>query len=143
MTEIIKSALVGYSARKMFELINDISSYPEYMTGVKKVEILTQTETCIEARLVVAKGRLQQTFATRNTLTSPSLMQMDLIEGPFKTFSGSWQFKALAEDACKVTLALQFEFNNRLLALAAGPMFESLSGQQVDALCARAEKIYG
>lgn len=143
MTRINRSALVAYSDRQMFDLVNDIEAYPQYMTGVKSVQILDRQADVIAAKLVLSKGPLNQSFATRNQLLAPSSMKMELLEGPFKSFSGNWSFKALSEDACKVTLELEFEFNNRLLAMAAGPMFEKVTAQQVEALCQRAEQVYG
>lgn len=141
--DIQRSALVGYSAEQMFALINDIEAYPEYMTGVVGAEIFSRDGDTVEARLDLSKGGFNKSFATRNKLIPPTAMTMELLEGPFKTLRGAWHFEPLNDSACKVSLALIVEFDNVLLSLAAGKMFEKLANEQVDALCDRAETIYG
>lgn len=143
MTEICKTALVGYSAQQMFDLINDIEAYPDYMDGCFGATILARDETEIVARLELGTRGVSQQFVTRNRLVPPELMTMELVEGPFKSFVGAWRFEALSSEACKITLLIQFEFKNIVMALAAGPLFEKSANQQVDALCRRAEQIYG
>ena len=70
------------------------------------------------------------------------LLVMHFVEGPFKVFEGRWQFDALAANACKVSLHLEFEFASRVLGMALGSRFEKNANRQVDALCERAEVIY-
>lgn len=143
MRKIERSALVMYSVEQMFSLVNDIEAYPKYMEGCVGVEILHRDESCIEARLHLSKAGIKQSFVTRNQLEAPNSMHMRLVEGPFSRFEGVWSFRSLSETACKVTLELDFEFNNKVLDLAAGRWFEGLANQQVESLCARARAIYG
>ncbi len=143
MVTIARSALVDYSAQQMFDLINDIENYPQFMSGCLGAEILEKNEAFVEAKLTLGKSGFQQSFVTRNELTPPELMVMRFIEGPFKSFEGLWQFQALTESACKVSLDLEFEFANPILAMTVGKWFEETAGQQVDALCQRADEIYG
>lgn len=142
MVAIARSALVEYSAAQMFDLINDIEAYPQFMSGCLGAEILEKTETFVEARLTLGKSGVQQSFVTRNELQSPELMIMRFIEGPFSSFEGRWQFQALSDTACKVSLDLEFEFSNPILAMTVGKWFEQTAGDQVDALCQRAKEVY-
>ncbi len=97
----------------------------------------------IEARLDLAKGKLRQSFTTRNRLDSPKSIHMELVEGPFSRFDGRWFFQSLSEDACKVILDLQFTVSNKLVGMAARRLFDSVSNNMVDAVCQRANTIYG
>lgn len=142
MVTIARSALVEYSAQQMFDLINDIASYPQFMSGCIGADVIQQTDTMVEARLTLGKSGFQQSFVTRNTLTPPELMVMHFVEGPFKVFEGRWQFDALSATACKVSLNLEFEFANPILAMTVGAWFEKNANQQVDALCQRADDVY-
>ena len=137
-----RSALVNYSASQMFELINDIESYPQFMDGCVGAKILARGEDWLEARLELSKAGVSQSFVTRNQLQPPHSMSMNLVDGPFKYLRGVWRFTPLSEQACKVTFELEFELQNRLLGMAVGKLFESVSNKQVDALCARAKQIY-
>ena len=126
----------------MFELINDIEAYPQFMDGCTGAKILARGDDWLEARLELSKAGVSQSFVTRNQLQPPHSMTMDLVDGPFKYLRGVWRFTALGEQACKVSFELEFELQNRLLGLAVGKLFESVSNKQVDALCARARQIY-
>ena len=137
-----RSALVHYSAAQMFELINDIEAYPQFMDGCIGAKILARGDDWLEARLELSKAGVSQSFITRNQLQPPHSMSMDLVDGPFKYLRGVWRFTPLGEQACKVTFELEFELQNRLLGMAAGKLFEAVSNKQVDALCARAKQVY-
>lgn len=141
-TKIERSALVQYSAQQMFDLVNDIEAYPHYMDGCIGAKILARGDDWLEARLELSKAGVTQGFVTRNRLQAPTSMTMDLVDGPFHSLRGVWQFTPLGEQACKVSFVLEFEMANRLLGLAVGKLFEAVGNKQVDALCARARQVY-
>lgn len=138
-----RSALVDYSAEQMFELVNDIEAYPQYMNDCVNAEVLQRGEGWLDARLELQKAGISQSFVTRNTLEPPHRMHMSLVEGPFSSLEGCWSFQSLGESSCKVSLELEFKMQNRLLSMAVGKFFEMAASQQVDALCARARQVYG
>ncbi|ACE84343.1 type II toxin-antitoxin system RatA family toxin [Cellvibrio japonicus] len=138
-----RSALVNFSAQQMYDLVNDIEAYPQFMDGCSGATILTRGDDWVEARLTLHKAGVQQSFVTRNQLQPPHAMVMNLVDGPFKYLRGVWRFTPLGELACKVSFELEFELQNRLLGMALGKVFESIGNQQVDALCARAKHVYG
>jgi ribosome-associated toxin RatA of RatAB toxin-antitoxin module len=137
-----RSALVNYSAQQMFDLVNDIESYPSYMDGCVGAKILSRDENWLEARLDLSKAGVQQSFVTCNQLDAPNSMSMTLVDGPFKRLQGCWRFLALGDNACKVSFELEFELQNKLLGMAVGKLFESVANKQVDALCERAKRVY-
>ncbi len=137
-----RSALVNYSAQQMFDLVNDIEAYPHYMDGCVGAKILKRDGDWLEARLELSKAGVSQSFVTRNQMQAPTSMSMTLVDGPFKSLHGCWQFTALNETACKVSFELEFELQSKLLGMAVGKLFESVASKQVDALCERARQIY-
>ena len=44
MTRIDRSALVQFSAEQMYELVNDIENYPQFMQGCTAARIISATE---------------------------------------------------------------------------------------------------
>ncbi|WP_317930209.1 type II toxin-antitoxin system RatA family toxin [Halioxenophilus sp. WMMB6] len=131
-----------YSDWEMFNLVSDVERYPEFMPGCQKAKLLARGDDWMEATLQLGKGKIHQTFSTHNNVVAPRSIELTLLEGPFKKFHGLWTFTALAERACKVELKLEFEFANKLVAAAAGKLFEAAANQQVDAICRRARQIY-
>jgi len=132
MPTIQRSALVEHSAARMFELVNDIAAYPRRFAWCERAEILEQDENLLVARLDLGLGSLRTWFTTTNQLTPPHHIDMTLRDGPFKRLQGRWQFHALDESACKVSLTLDFEPQSRLLTPAFTIGFQSLADRMVD-----------
>ncbi|MGD8176041.1 type II toxin-antitoxin system RatA family toxin [Marinimicrobium sp. ARAG 43.8] len=138
-----RSALVNYSPKQMFDLVNDIEAYPQYMNDCIGAEVLERGDNWLKARLELQKAGISQSFVTLNELHEPHSMSMSLVEGPFSRLDGVWRFEPVGDSGCRVSLELEFKMQNRLLSMAVGKFFESAASQQVDALCQRAQHIYG
>ena len=143
MTTISRSALLPYSAEQVFELINDVASYPRFMDGCVGAEVLSESETAMVARLDLARGGVRQSFTTSNTLLRPSEIKLELVDGPFDNFTGRWNVLALNEQACKVSLFLSFTLSSAVLGAAAKQLFNSAANSMVDAMVKRAKAVYG
>jgi len=133
-----------YSPAEMYDLVNDVEAYPEFLPWCKSSEVISATEDVIEARVEIAKGSLNKSFATRNLLQKNKMIEMKLLEGPFKHLEGFWRFNPLKNPgACKVTLDLEFEFESKLVGLAVGPVFSKIANTLVDSFGKRAVIVYG
>ena len=141
MATINRSALVNYSAQAMYELVNDVASYPQFMDGCYGAEIIEQTDQTMLAKLELRKAGVQVNLTTSNTLIPHSSIEMQLQDGPFNSLKGLWLFTPLSDDACKVSLDLQFEFSSRSLGLAASGLFSGVASNLVDSLCRRANEV--
>lgn len=142
MTEINRSALVPFSPQQMFDLVSDVESYPTFLPWCASSALISRSDTEIVGRLDVAKGGIRQSLTTRNQIDPPHSMTLELVEGPFKEFTGLWTFQALGDDGCKVTLKLRFEVDSRLMGFALGKVFNVAADRLVDAFCERAEQVY-
>jgi ribosome-associated toxin RatA of RatAB toxin-antitoxin module len=91
----------------------------------------------------LSKGGINKSFATLNRLQPGKMIEMRLLEGPFKRLEGYWRFDTLREGACKVSLDMDFEFSSRMLGMVVGPVFTQVANTLVDAFCRRAEEVYG
>ncbi len=144
MTHIHRHAIVPYSPAQMFALVDDVPSYPEFLPWCGAARELHRDEDEVEASVEIAKGSLRKTFTTRNRLQKDKMIEMRLVSGPFKHLEGFWRFDALGDgQACKVSLDLDFEFANRLLSMAVGPVFHAIANSLVDAFVQRARDVYG
>ncbi len=143
MTCISRTALIPYSAAEMYALVDDIASYPKFLEWCRSATELERSEDEVTARLELARGALHKAFTTRNRMQRNKMVEMRLVEGPFRLLEGFWRFDALGERACKVSFDLEFEFSSRLVGVAAGPAFSQIANTMVDAFCKRAVEIYG
>ncbi|HNP36929.1 MAG TPA: type II toxin-antitoxin system RatA family toxin [Woeseiaceae bacterium] len=143
MRTVSRNALVPYSAPQMYALVDDIESYPEFLPWCDQAEVRARSEHQVEATIHLRRGGLTKSFTTRNRLQPPEIIALDLLSGPFRKLRGQWKFQALAANACKVSLHLEFDFDNRLTDMLFGSFFESTCNSLVDAFTRRAHDIYG
>lgn len=144
MSLISRNALVHYSVAEMFALVEDIESYAEFLPWCKSTEVLFKSDDEVKASIEISKGALNKTFTTVNRMQKNKMIEMRLVKGPFKHLQGYWRFDALKIDqACKISLDLDFEFSNKILAMAAGAVFNQIANSMVDAFCKRAVEVYG
>lgn len=132
MPEIRRSALVEHAAARMFALVNDIPAYPRRFAWCDGARVLEASPDRMVARLDLRLGALRTWFTTENTMVPPHHIDLRLVDGPFRSLSGRWEFHALDESACKVTLSLAFEPASRLLAPAMALGFQALADRMVD-----------
>lgn len=143
MNTLKRSALVPYSARQMFDLVNSIEEYPRFLPWCEKSKVISQSNEEIVASLEIAWKGIHKSFTTCNTLTPYHRIDIKLVEGPLKHMEGIWQFEVLDEHACKVLLDLEFEFAGNFIDKFFQPVFQHIANTLVDAFCKRAVELYG
>lgn len=142
MKTIRRQALLPFSAKQMFDLVDDIEKYPQFLPNCNDAKVLERTENTVTAMLSVAKGGFAKEFTTRNTNNPYQSIAMQLVMGPFKHLTGQWTFDELGDSACKIELVVEFEFSNPLTNLAFGAVFNQMAESFVDAFSKRAREVY-
>lgn len=142
MPQVTRSALVSFSADQMYDLVNDVARYPEFLPGCSGSEIHEMDERSMTASVNVSKAGISKTFTTKNELDIGRAIEMCLVDGPFKYLKGGWFFTPLDEQACKVELKLEFEFSSRMIEMAFGNIFNELTSNMVNAFTHRAKQVY-
>lgn len=143
MAIIKKSALVSHPVKQMFDIVDDIESYPEFLPWCGGTEVTKREGDEVQASIKIAHNRVRKTFTTRNRVQKNKMIEVQLVDGPFKHLHGFWQFMDLGGKACKVTLDLEYEFSSRLIDMSLGPVFSKIANSMVDAFCKRADDLYG
>ncbi len=143
MAIIKRSALVPYSARQMFELVNGIDDYPRFLPWCSSSTIIKRDETEVVASLGIVWKGIHKSFTTRNELMPFNCVKISLVEGPLKHLEGTWMFHPLGEEGSKVTLDLDFEFAGNFIDRMFEPIFNHIANSLVDAFCKRAREAYG
>ncbi|MCE0493105.1 SRPBCC family protein [Vibrio salinus] len=142
MKQMSRSALVSFSAEQMYDLVNDVDGYPEFLPGCSGSKVIEATSEKMVASVDVSKVGISKTFTTSNRLIPGEAILMTLVDGPFKTLSGGWYFTPLDEQACKVELKLEFEFSSKMIEMAFGKIFNELTNNMVNAFTKRAKQVY-
>lgn len=137
-----KSILVLHSAKQMFHLVDQVEDYPHFLPWYGRTEIIERKENELKARLYIDYMGVHQSFATHNINHEPHQINMNLLEGPFKSLYGTWQFMPLDDNTCQITLTLHYEPTG-LLARLITPVFSSITHKLVQAFVEEANKRYG
>ena len=143
MIEIRRSALVKYSPAQMFDLVNEVEAYPKRFPWCVGADVLDRQENVLVVRLDLKFAGFRQGFTTRNTVEPDRRLQMSLVDGPFRSLEGVWDFIPLGNQGCKVAFALDFDYAGRLGSSALKLGFQGLAGRMVDDFCREAERSYG
>lgn len=143
MNVIHRSALVAYTPRQMFELVNAIEEYPRFLPWCRTSRVIERSDREVEAELEIAWSGVHKSFTTRNKLYPYEHMEITLVNGPFRHLTGKWSFIALGDQGCKVSLDLEFEFAGHFFDRLFQPIFNSIGNSLVDVFCKRAVEIYG
>ena len=142
MRSVKKSVLVPYSADQMYELVDRIELYPQFLPWCGGARALTTTDAAKTARIDIDYHGVRAHFTTDNANAPPESIVVTLKDGPFRHLHGEWSFRALAEDACKVEFVIAYEFKTHVLETLVGPVFSHICNTFIDAFVHRAERRY-
>ena len=141
-TQIVRSALVPFSAAQMYQLVADVPSYPQFLPWCRAVQVDDPQQQSVRASLTIAKGPLRKSFTTQNQMFPEHRIEIVLVDGPFRHLNGCWTFEDLGGDGARVTLEMDFEVAGALLRRTLQPIFAEIASTMVGAFCQRARDLY-
>lgn len=140
--KILKSVIVPFSAEKMFELVDNCEDYPEFLKWCSNAEVIERNDNITCAKLYIDYKLVKTDFTTRNNKKFPEKMEIKLVDGPFKSLFGAWNFNALNENACKINFELTYEFSNIIFEKIIGKVFNLIANSLVESFIQRAKQLY-
>ena len=141
MPTVLKSVLVTHSAQTMFDLVDDVESYPRFLPWCSGSQVYERTGAVTRARIDIDYRGLASHVSTLNRKEPPGRMDLEFVEGPFEEFKGRWAFVPLGDAGCRVEFALDYSFSNAAMTALLGPVFGHIIETLVDRFVARAEAI--
>lgn len=147
MPRLDKTHEVAHRAEDMFDLVCDVECYPEFVPLCKSLAIKSRKEkngkVLLLADMTMAFQMLSETFTTQVLMDREALaIDVKYVEGPFQHLDNEWRFEALSENSCRIHFMVDYKLGNRMLALAAGAVFDAAFGRFVDAFEKRADQVY-
>ena len=143
MSEISRSALLPYPARFMYDIVNQVEDYPEFLPWCGGARLHQADDTSLEASIKISVAGVEQWFKTRNSMVPGESIEIELVDGPFKRLQGHWTFTPLDQAGCKIELVLAFEFKRGIAASVIAPAFTRIANTLVDSFCQRAQELHG
>jgi ribosome-associated toxin RatA of RatAB toxin-antitoxin module len=142
MASVSKSVLVEHSAQQMFDLVDRVEDYPEFLPWCGGTTVLERTRGELVSRIEINFHGVRAHFTTTNRNEPPERIVIALRDGPFRELDGTWNFRPLAPAACKVEFHLAYEFAAPVLEGLIGPVFSHIATTFIDAFVKRADALY-
>ena len=132
--------LVPYAAEQVYAVVDDVAHYHQFLPNCAGSGVTSRIKENGSERVL---GFMDLSFLgmsyrldSDNLHTPSSRIDMRLLKGPFKTLTGQWDIKPLGTDGCKVSFAMQWQYDSAILAMTLGQRFEGIAKQLLDAFIA-------
>ncbi len=142
MTIVKKSRAVPFTSEQMYNLVNDVERYVEFLPYFSESIVHHRDQDEVEATLCITAAGMHKSFTTRNRLQANKMIEIRLVDGPFSHLEGFWRFDETPQ-GCMISFDLEFDFAGRMFSMLLGPIFEQVADKMVDAFCDRAKALYG
>mgnify|MGYP001326242954 CR=1 FL=1 len=126
MKRIYKEEDINIDIQTIFNLINDIESYPTYLPWCTQTEVQEESENIIIGKIYISKSFIKWNFSTKNTITKNKSIMLEFVDGPFENLDGKWLFTSIDDYNTKVSLEINYKFKSSLIELSIEPIFASI-----------------
>jgi coenzyme Q-binding protein COQ10 len=140
---------VAHAPERMFDLVADVETYPEFLPLCEALTIRRRETRADGSELLVATMRVgykavSESFTSRVTLErAEHRILVEYIDGPFRHLENRWTFTPDGQGGCIIGFFITYEFASRTLGLLMGAMFDRAFRKFAEAFEARADAIYG
>jgi coenzyme Q-binding protein COQ10 len=137
---------VPFAPERMFALVADLRSYPEFIPNCRAMDVRPDPvtpDTVQFARMTLSFGPVTQAYTSRVAF-DPARRTIDAqaTDGPFSHLVSQWRFEPEGSGA-RIHFDIDFKISNPLIAAVAEPAFAAKQREIMDAFVAEAERRYG
>lgn len=138
MPTVRKSVIVPCPCERLFDLVDEVERYPEFLPWCPRTELIERDERVTAARVDIDYRGLKSHVTTRNAKERPNRMTLELVDGPFERFHGEWTFVPLGAGGCRAEFALDYAFTGGALDALLHGVFEHIAATLVERFVERA-----
>ena len=151
MAQFSVTRRMPYPADKVYEIVADVGSYPEFVPLCKAARLWGQRsdETgcdhfCAELHIVYGKLNLSERFVSDVTCDQQRLTVLAMSDrAPVKHIENLWTIHRAGNDACDIEFFIDYQMSSRLLQFAMSNAFDYAMRKIMTAFEERARKLYG
>ena len=132
---------IACAADTMFNIVMDIEAYPVFLPWVADATVLSRKAGELSAELVADLAGSKHSFQTVDRFVANKLVEVRLLEGPFRFLESIWTFEPISDGRCKVHFSIEFEFRSMMLDLVASPIFSTACRSMVQSFEKRAMEL--
>lgn len=132
-----KKIISTSDAKKLFEIVADINSYPEFIPWVAAVRIVENKDEYCLAELLVKYKIFREKYISKVFITPGQEVRVELQEGPFKYLNNIWKF---SKD--EVEFQIDFEFKSSFFEQMISQDFDYYANKIIEAFDKRLNDTY-
>ncbi|MBN9565625.1 MAG: type II toxin-antitoxin system RatA family toxin [Alphaproteobacteria bacterium] len=133
---------LSITSDKLYDLVSDVRSYPEFLPWCVGAVVHSQTEECIIADLKIGYKFFQEGFTSEVKLTPKSRIDVRYTDGPFKYLENHWIFRPTEDGGTEIEFYVDFEFKSFFMQNLIELLFTEAVHKMVVAFEKRAEEVY-
>ena len=135
--------VLPHTAEQMFNLIEDVEKYPQFLPWCTGLRIFKREEGAFYADLMIGYKVIREKFTSKVELTPKTRIDVTYMSGPLRHMRNSWDFAQNDDGTCTVDFFIEFEFRSKLFERLIGKVFDEIVHRMVGAFVDRADDIYG
>lgn len=141
MNYVNKSEEINVDQKTIFDLINNVGSYQNFLPWCTSSSVLSKQNNFMTAEIEISKSFVNWKFTTENTFKVNKIIELKLVDGPFSHLEGYWKFDEIDEFNTKVSLYLEYKFDNKLIEMSIKPVFSNIMSSILDSFISEAFKL--
>ncbi|KAE9552749.1 hypothetical protein FO519_004066 [Halicephalobus sp. NKZ332] len=138
--------VIGFSAEQMFDVVNTVEDYPNFVPWCKKAEVRKYNDNVTIAELKIGFPPVHEEYKSKVTSLRPLVVRSVCTDGRiFNSLDTTWRFHPAKDhpNRCTLYYSIDFEFRSALYAKLAHIFFDQVVNTMVYAFLRRAENLYG
>ena len=143
MKNSIREEIINHPAKKLFDIVLDIESYPEYIPWCTRMVVNQRknneifADMFVEYKFIVAQKFGSHVKFDRNKLK----IETNYIEGPLKDLTTNWKFEEIKNSKSKIIFKVNFEFKNFIHQKIAETFYPLIENKMIQSFKERADNI--
>ena len=138
-----QTKIVGYSAEEIFDLVIDVTSYPDFLPWCISSSTTEIKSGSFHADLLIGFKIFRENFGSRVEFKRPQVIEVTPTYGPFRKMRNMWSFEDKGKNSCLIDFYVDFEFRSLFLNKVMGLLFYEAVKKMVDCFEKQASQKYG
>jgi len=142
MTTHSTERILPYPPEKIFDLVADVESYPDFLPFWRNAKICARDGNTYYTDQEIWMGVMQERFQTKTVLNRPTTIDITSSKGFFRDLTIHWDFKPTKVDKCQVKFMQSWELQSFLKQQLLGLLLVENSRSVMNAFEKRAHELY-
>ena len=146
MPDLFFERHVPHLVDRMFDLVNDLASYPRFIPNCKAMDVKRDNGAAGDvrfAKMTIQFGPLTQAYTSRvEADRSDHTITDKAVDGPFSYLDSKWTFEPEGTGT-RIRFDIDFKISNPVIASVAEPAFAAKQDEIMDAFVDEAARRFG